>query len=82
VRDNGDGFSPDMLERLQSFIRQIEGDDSFRAEDVGSHVGLLNTYARVYYYSQGRMRMRLYNDGGAVVEIAAAKHRGEGAADV
>ena len=40
---------------------------------------LVNTYLRLHYYSRGSIRMSLYNDGGAVVELnlpceRSAKH--------
>ena len=33
------------------------------------HIGLSNTYLRLYYYSQGSMRIRVENRNGAVVTL-------------
>ena len=33
------------------------------------HIGLANTYLRLYYYSAGAMRVRIMNRGGAVVQL-------------
>ena len=33
------------------------------------HLGLINTYRRLYYYSHGTIHMDIYNQNGAVVEL-------------
>lgn len=66
IRDNGTGFSADVLENLQSRIREIES-GSASLSTVGGHIGLLNTCLRLYYYSKGAMHISIHNDGGAVV---------------
>ena len=33
------------------------------------HIGLANTYQRLYYYSQGTMHMHIENREGAVVQL-------------
>ena len=69
VRDNGIGFREDVLENLRHTIALIEQNSSFDTPEVGLNVGLPNTFARLFYHSKGTMQMRLYNDGGAVVEL-------------
>ncbi len=69
IRDNGGGFGEDILQRLTESFRRIEQDKRVRPDESGSHIGLTNTYTRLYYYSKGKMQMRLYNDGGAIVEL-------------
>ena len=66
IRDNGTGFSPEVLERLQNRIRDIEAGNG-QLLDTGSHIGLTNTCLRLYYYSRGSMRISIHNDNGAVV---------------
>ena len=34
-----------------------------------AHLGLINTYRRLYYYSHGTIHMDIYNQNGAVVEL-------------
>lgn len=69
VRDNGTGFRKDVLENLRHSITLIEENSNFNTPEVGLNVGLPNTFARLYYHSKGKLQMRLYNDGGAVVEL-------------
>lgn len=68
IRDNGTGFSPEMLQSLRSRIAEIrEGSASIQL--TGRHIGLFNTCLRLHYYSKGTMGISLRNDGGAVVTI-------------
>ena len=68
IRDNGTGFSEEMLRSLRARIRDIE-DGKVSIEVAGGHIGLVNTCLRLYYYSQGKMHVSIRNDGGAVVTI-------------
>ena len=68
VRDNGTGFAPEVLERLQSRIAEIEAGNGQLLE-TGNHIGLTNTCLRLHYYSRGTMRIRIHNDSGAVVRL-------------
>lgn len=68
IRDNGTGFSPEMLSALQKRIAEIY-DGKGSIEDLGGHLGVLNTCLRIYYHSNGRMRMTIENDNGAVVTL-------------
>lgn len=68
IRDNGNGFSPETLEKLQEQLRQIEA-GQLTVEEVGGHIGLANTCLRLYYYSHGSMHVSIRNDNGAVVRL-------------
>ena len=68
IRDNGNGFSDDMLESLQGRIREIE-EGKVSIEESGGHIGLINTCLRLYYYSSGKMHVSVRNDGGAVITL-------------
>lgn len=68
VRDNGTGFTPEMLASLSRRIEEIQEDHSF-ASDASTHIGLINTCLRLHYYSKGAMRMSIRNEDGAVVEL-------------
>ena len=68
IRDNGTGFSPDVLERLQNQLRDIEA-GKLTVEQTGGHIGLANTCLRLYYYSHGAMHVSIRNEGGAVVRL-------------
>ena len=68
IRDNGSGFSEEMLASLRERIHEIElGHVSI--EGSGGHIGLVNTCLRLHYYSHGKMRMAIRNEGGAVVTL-------------
>lgn len=70
VRDNGIGFDPETLARLQAAIRSIESGESHSSDEPeGVHIGLRNTCMRLHHYSSGRMRMFLRNENGAVIEL-------------
>ena len=68
IRDNGAGFAPEVLERLQADIRDIERGNG-KLLEAGNHIGLINTCLRLHYYSRGAMRISLRNDHGAVVRL-------------
>ena len=68
TRDNGTGFSEEMLESLRERIREIE-DGTVSIEASGGHIGLINTCLRLYYYSQGKMHVSIRNDHGAVITM-------------
>lgn len=69
IRDNGIGFGQDVLHRMQEALRKIERANRPQTVAADQHLGLINTYLRLHYYSKGNIRMRLYNEGGAVVAL-------------
>lgn len=71
IRDNGNGFSDEKLIQLRRQISDIET-SKLTVETTGGHIGLINTYLRLYYYSKGTMRMSIRNDDGAVVTLTLA----------
>ncbi len=68
IRDNGNGFSEEMLQSLRARIQAIE-EGKVSIEESGGHIGLINTCLRLHYYSQGRMRVAVRNENGAVVTL-------------
>ena len=44
-------------------------DDQIEEPVLQEHLGLINTYRRLFYYSHGSIHMNLYNQNGAVVEL-------------
>ena len=68
IRDNGTGFSEEMLQSLRSRIRAIE-EGTVSIESPGGHIGLINTCLRLHYYSKGAMRIAIGNDNGAVITL-------------
>lgn len=75
IRDNGRGFDPIVLEQLQESFRQIELGALRTSAHTGEHLGLTNTYLRLFHYSGGSIRMHLYNDNGAVVVLMQARNQ-------
>ena len=69
IRDNGTGFTEEMLQSLRGRIREIE-EGKVSIEASGGHIGLINTCLRLHYYSQGKMRVSIRNENGAVVTLA------------
>ena len=69
IRDNGQGFSAQALQKLNMAFAQIDLATTFNQEDANGHIGLANTYMRLRYYSGGQITMRLFNDSGAVIEL-------------
>lgn len=68
IRDNGTGFSSEMLQSLRANIEQIRaGKLSIEASD--GHIGLINTCLRLHYYSMGAMQISIRNENGAVITI-------------
>lgn len=68
IRDNGTGFSDEMLKSLNQQLAEI-GNGSMTLNTSGGHIGLINTCLRLYYYSKGAIRVSLRNDNGAVVTL-------------
>lgn len=75
IRDNGNGFSEDMLHSLRQRIDEIEH-GLVSIEKTGGHIGLFNTCLRLYYYSKGTMHMSLRNDSGAVITLTMPIQQG------
>ena len=69
VQDNGEGFEWITLDMLCKTFRSIERNEQLEEQGMEGHLGLINTYRRVYYYSCGKIHMELYNDNGAVVKL-------------
>ena len=69
IRDNGCGFDEFVLLRLRHEFDCIEKGELSVVENTGAHIGLVNTYRRLYYFSDKRIKMLLCNDNGAVVEM-------------
>ena len=76
IRDNGNGFSEDMLRQLRYQISRVEA-NSLSIESSGGRIGLVNTCLRLHYYSKGTMHMTLRNDQGAVVTLTFPHREGE-----
>ena len=68
IRDNGTGFSDEMLHSLRSRIEEIEA-GKVSIESTGGHIGLVNTCLRLHYYSKGVMRVSIRNENGAVITM-------------
>lgn len=68
IRDNGTGFSDEMLEKLRARIREIDA-GKVAIDKSGGHIGLTNTCLRLHYYSSGKMRITIHNDHGAVITL-------------
>ncbi len=69
IRDNGSGFDEELLQRMNAAFADIDAEHTPYSDPADGHIGLINTYMRLHYYSRGKIRMSLYNDGGAVVEL-------------
>lgn len=68
IRDNGTGFSEDMLQSLQERIARIE-DGTLSMAECSGHIGLINTCMRLHFYSSGQMHISIHNDHGAVITM-------------
>ena len=68
IRDNGTGFSDEMLHSLRSRIEEIEA-GKVSIESTGGHIGLVNTCLRLHYYSKGTMRISIRNENGAIITM-------------
>ncbi len=69
IRDNGNGFSTESLQRLRSTFHQMEQNPTHFTTEQGEHLGLINTYLRLLHASHGQIRMQLHNDCGAVITL-------------
>ncbi len=69
IRDNGTGFSDEMLQSLQTHIEEIK-EEKLSIEASGGHIGLINTCLRLHYYSKGAIHIAIRNENGAVIAIA------------
>ncbi len=69
IRDNGCGFDEFVLLRLKREFENIEKGELADEENSSAHIGLVNTYRRLYYFSDKQIKMLLRNDNGAVVEM-------------
>ena len=54
---------------MREEFSRIEAGELTEPENTSAHIGLVNTYRRLFYFSRGAIRMRVRNDGGAVVEL-------------
>ena len=77
IRDNGGGFDQHVLDRLNAAFAEIDRNPTPYVDPPNGHIGLINTYLRLHYYSRGKLRMSLYNDNGAVVELNLPCERSE-----
>ena len=77
VRDNGNGFEESMLTQLRAAFQRIAANTPREAVFGDGHIGLLNTFMRLHYYSRGKIHMYIYNDGGAVVELTLPRQAEE-----
>ena len=77
IRDNGCGFEQSVLERMNAAFADIDRNPPPYGDPPNGHIGLINTYLRLHYYSSGKLRMSLYNDSGAVVELNLPCERSE-----
>lgn len=69
ICDDGCGFGEEILSHLREEFSRIEAGELTEPENTSAHIGLVNTYRRLFYFSRGTIRMRVRNDGGAVVEL-------------
>ena len=69
IKDKGSGFEDSVLSELLRNFKLIEEGGEPEVHEKEGHLGIINTYLRLYYYSRGSIKMHLYNDGGAVVEL-------------
>jgi two-component system sensor histidine kinase YesM len=83
VSDNGEGFAPDVLDMLKAQMEEIRM-GRYRPENSASigGMGLVNTFARLYYFYGDRCRMLLENSGcGARVTIVIPRGEEDGKID-
>ena len=74
IKDCGCGFEENVLKDLLENFRLIENGGRPDIQEKEGHLGIINTYLRLYYYSHGQIKMTLYNDNGAVVELKEKIH--------
>lgn len=74
VSDNGSGFTEESMDKLKQRFREIEqriqNGDAMPETEIGG-LALINTYARLYLYFGGRIRLKIEKSGmgGACVSI-------------
>ena len=71
------GFEESMLTQLRAAFQRIAANTPREAVFGDGHIGLLNTFMRLHYYSRGKIHMYIYNDGGAVVELTLPRQAEE-----
>lgn len=71
IRDNGDGFPTEIISDVQTAVEQFRCSrfDSLSSDVQAQKVGLMNVLARMMYLCEQQMNVRIYNDGGAVIEL-------------
>lgn len=77
IRDNGTGFSNEMLQNMRARIQEIK-EGKLSIESTGGHIGLINTCMRLHYYSHGEMSVAIHNEIGAVITITMLCSEEEG----
>lgn len=77
IRDNGLGFPQEVIDSLIAAFAEIDADPTAYSSPDSNHIGLINTYLRLRFYSHGKIRISLYNDNGAVVELNLPCERSE-----
>ncbi len=69
VRDNGQGFQPELLAQIQAAIEAIMHHPAEEPTSNG-HIGILNTCWRLVHYNEGApISMQISNDCGALVRL-------------
>lgn len=68
IRDNGTGFSDEILQNLRQQIGDINSGKG-SIEKSNGHIGLINTCLRLHYHSKGSIRVSIRNDHGAVTTL-------------
>lgn len=69
IRDNGRGFDGQVLSHLREEFARIESGELLDEENATAHIGLINTYRRLFYFSHGKIRMLIRNEQGAIIEL-------------
>lgn len=69
IRDNGTGFSDEILQNLRRQISDINSGKG-SIEKSNGHIGLVNTCLRLHYHSKGSIRVSIRNDHGAVTTLS------------
>lgn len=71
IRDSGDGFPEEIIRAVENATEQFRNSsyESLPTDVHAQRVGLMNVLARMMYLSGRQMNARIYNDGGAVIEL-------------
>lgn len=71
IRDNGDSFPAEIISAVQTAVEQFRSSrfDNLSTDVQAQKVGLMNVLARMMYLCELHMNVRIYNDGGAVIEL-------------